>query len=319
MKIVVTGGAGFIGSHLCKRLLQEDHEVLCVDNFLTGHADNIAPLLSHKNFRLIEHDASQPLKIEGAINAIFHLASPASPNHHSRISYHMLPMETMVINTFGTLELLKMAKKHGAKFLFASTSEVYGDPLEHPQREEYNGNVSPVGPRAVYDEAKRFGETITSHFWSREGVDARIARIFNTYGPNMQPRDKRMIITFITEALANKPLTIFGDGSQTRALCFIDDMIEGLVRLMFYPQTRQAVVNLGSPHEKKVIEFAEIIKKITGSSSKIVFSEPLPLGDPKKRKPDITRAKKLLKWEPKVSLEEGLEKTINYFKKGVVK
>ena len=315
MKILVAGGAGFIGSHLCTRLLKENHEVICVDNFLTGSKQNIEDLLKNKNFSLVEHDVIKPLPNGISADSVFHLASPASPNHHSQISYHALPMETMLVNTIGTLELLKFAGKNKAKFLFASTSEVYGDPLEHPQNEEYRGNVSTTGPRSIYDESKRFGETLTAYFCRDKGLDARIARIFNTYGPGMAKADMRMIITIINQAIESKPITLFGDGSQTRSLCFIDDMVEGLMRLMFYPKTKGEVVNLGAQDEYSVLEYAQLVKKFLTSKSEIIFSEKLPEDDPKKRRPNITKAKKLLDWEPKVQLEEGLKKTIDYFKK----
>src|SRR3990167_967780 len=312
MKILVTGGAGFIGSHLSARLLKDKHEVICVDNLLTGNKKNISPLLNDTLFTFLHHDVTKPLLENVTANAVFHLASPASPNHHSRLSYHALPMETMMVNTLGTLELLKFAEKNKAKFLFASTSEVYGDPLEHPQREEYRGNVSTTGPRSVYDEAKRFGETITAYFERDRGVDARIVRIFNTYGPRMQKADMRMIITFINQALENKPVTIFGDGQQTRSLCYVDDTVVGIYKLMFSPNTKGEVVNIGNPEEHTVVEYAEMVKRLTNSKSEIIFSEDLPEDDPKKRQPDITKARKLLGWEPKVDLKEGLLKMIEW-------
>lgn len=315
MKIIVTGGAGFIGSHLCERLLKDGHQVICVDNFSTGSEKNLRSFLNNRKFTLVRHDVINPLSNNFKVEGIFHLASPASPNHHSKLSYLAMPMETMLANTQGTLELLKLAKHSRAKFLFASTSEVYGDPKEHPQNENYNGNVSTIGPRSVYDESKRFGETITSHFIRSHDLDARIARIFNTYGPRMLKDDMRMVVRFISQALNNKPITIFGDGKQTRSLCYIDDMIDGLVRLMFYPKTKGAVVNLGATEEHTVLEYALIIKKLTNSQSQIIFSEPLPRDDPKKRKPDINKAKELLNWEPNILLEEGLRKMIEYLKR----
>lgn len=315
MNILITGGAGFIGSHLCDRLLKENNSVICVDNILTGSKSNIEPLLDNKNFSFIEHDVTIPYDYPKNIDAIYHLASPASPNHHSKISYHALPMETMMANTKGTLEMLQVAEKNNAKFLFASTSEAYGDPLENPQTEEYRGNVSPTGPRSVYDEAKRFGETLTAYFWRDRKLDARIIRIFNTYGPRMLAADMRMIIIFIAQALKNEPITIFGNGTQTRSLCYVDDTVEGLIRLMFYPKTTAEVVNIGSTEEYTVVEYANIIKKLTNSQSEIVFSEKLPEDDPKKRKPDIAKAQRLLNWEPTVGLENGLKQTIDDFRK----
>lgn len=311
---VVAGGAGFIGSHLCRALLEDNLLVLCVDNLITGQKKNIEGLLDNSNLKFIEHDVTKPLNLSDKVDFVFHLASPASPNHHSKISYHALPFETMMVNTQGTLELLKLAEKNNAKFLFASTSEIYGDPLEHPQKEEYRGNVSTTGPRSVYDEAKRFGETITAYFW-RKGVDARIARIFNTYGPNMQKGDRRMIVDFINEALEEKPITVFGDGSQTRSLCYVDDMVEGLIRLMFNQNTFKEIINLGSTDEHTVLEYANLVKRLTNSESGIVHSEELPEDDPQRRKPDISRAKQLLDWQPETPLEEGLKLTIEYFKK----
>lgn len=314
MKILVAGGAGFIGSHLSARLLKDNHEIICVDNLLTGSKKNIENLLSNKSFTFLQHDVTKLLPQNISADAVFHLASPASPNHHSRLSYHALPMETMLVNTLGTLELLKFAEKNKAKFLFASTSEVYGDPLEHPQREEYRGNTSTTGPRSVYDEAKRFGETLTAYYGRDKKMDVRIARIFNTYGPNMLPEDKRMIVSFIMEGLLNKPIPVFGDGTQTRSLCYVDDMVEGLIRLMFYPDTKGQIINLGSPEEHTVLEYAERVKKLLGSSSEIVLTEKLPTDDPKQRRADITKARELLKWEPTVPLDEGLKKLITYLK-----
>jgi UDP-glucuronate decarboxylase len=314
-KVIVTGGAGFIGSHLCDSLLSLDHDVICIDNFLTGSDDNIVHLKNNPRFTFIHHDVINPLPDTLKAEFIFHLASPASPNHHSKISYHALPMETMLVNTTGTLNVLKFAQEQNAKFLFTSTSEVYGDPLEHPQKETYRGNVSTIGPRSVYDEAKRFGETLVSYFWREKNLDARIARIFNTYGPRMSSADMRMISIFVSEALANKPITIFGDGKQTRSLCYVSDTVDGLIRLMFRDQTRSEVVNIGSPDEHTVLQYAQIVKKLTDSASEIVFSEKLPEDDPLRRRADITKAKELLEWEPKVSLEEGLGKMIQYSKK----
>lgn len=313
-KVIVTGGAGFIGSHLCERLIQDGYEVVCIDNLLTGSQENISSLRDNTRFSFFHYDVSRPLPDISSVDAIFHLASPASPNRHSSLSYLAHPLETMLVNTQGTFYLLELAEKHKAKFLFASTSEVYGDPLVHPQTEEYRGNVSTIGPRSVYDESKRFGETITAYFWRERDVDARIVRIFNTYGPRMAKKDMRMISMFVLQALEGKPITVYGDGTQTRSLCFISDLVEGLMRLMFYPDTKGEVVNLGSVDEHTVLEYATLVKELTNSSSEIVFSEKLPTDDPMKRRPDISKAKKLLDWEPKVSLREGLRQLINYYK-----
>ena len=312
MKIIVTGGAGFIGSHLCERLLNEGHVVLCVDNLISGSKKNIDHLQGNKNFTFLEYDVINPLPENLKADAVFHLASPASPNHHSKISYHSLPVETMLVNTQGTYELLKFCQKNNALFLFASTSEVYGDPKEHPQKESYNGNVSTTGPRSVYDEAKRFGETITAHFYRNSLVDARIIRIFNTYGPRMLKEDMRMIVSFIIQAAKNEPITIFGTGKQTRSLCYVDDTVDGIIKLMFTKNTKGKIVNVGSSDEHTVLEYAEIVKKITNSKSEIVFNEELPKDDPLQRRADTTIAKQLLSWEPKITLEEGIKKTINF-------
>lgn len=313
-KVLVTGGAGFIGSNLCGRLLDEGYEVYCIDNLISGIEENIVPLRENSNFIYVHHDVTKPLPENIHADYVFHLASPASPNHHSKISYHALPMETMLVNTTGTMEMCKFALDHKAKFLFTSTSEIYGDPLVHPQTEEYRGNVSTIGPRAVYDEAKRFGETITSYYWRSKGLDARIARLFNTYGPNMHKDDMRMMVRFITQALNNEPITVFGDGKQTRSAAYITDTVEGLMRLMFREHTNGEVVNIGSTDEYTVLEYAQIVKRLTHSSSEIVMSEELPEDDPKKRRPDISKAKRLLDWEPVVGLDEGIEKTIEYVK-----
>lgn len=313
MKILIAGGSGFIGSHLSKRLLDEGNEIICVDNLLTGSEKNIETFKSNPLFKFILHDVTSPLPDISA-DAVFHLASPASPNHYSKISYHALPMQTMMVNTVGTLELLKFSEKNNAKFLFASSSEAYGEPLEHPQKEEYRGNVSTTGKRSVYDESKRFGETLTAYYFRDKNLDARIARIFNTYGPNMHKDDLRMIARFIMQALKNEPITVFGDGSQTRSLCYIDDLVEGLVKLMFNDNTKGQIVNLGNPEEHTVKEFAEIVKRLTNSKSEIVFSEDLPEDDPMRRQPDITKARTLLSWEPKVALSDGLSKMIEYIR-----
>lgn len=313
MHILITGGAGFLGSHLTKRLLKEDHKVTVIDNFLTGSRSNLP---KDPDLTVIDKDVCDisyhTLHGLRKINQIYHLASPASPNHHSPLSYHSLPMETMMVNTTGTLRMLELAEINKAKFLFASTSEVYGDPLVHPQPETYNGNVSTTGPRSVYDEAKRFGETLTAYYWRTRDLDARIVRIFNTFGSQMSGADMRMIINFIQQALKNEDITIFGDGTQTRSLCYVDDTVDGMIRLMNKDKTKGEIVNIGSTEEHTVLEYANMVKKITGSSSKIVHKESLPMHDPKQRQADICKAKKLLDWEPKVALEDGLRQTIEY-------
>lgn len=316
-KVIIAGGAGFIGSHLCDALLKNGHTVLCIDNLLTGSKENIDHLKNDKNFTFINHDVIKPLPPSITAEYVFHLASPASPNHHSPISYHNLPMETMMVNTTGTLNLLQFAQKQKAKFLYTSTSEVYGDPREHPQKESYRGNVSTTGPRSVYDEAKRFGETLVAYFWRDKKLDARIARIFNTYGPRLSATDMRMISIFISQAIVNKPITIYGDGKQTRSLCYVSDTVEGLVQLLFREHTAGKVVNIGSANEHTVLEYAELVKKLTGSKSDIIYSEKLPEDDPMRRRADITIAKELLGWEPKVSLKDGLNKMITYYQKAL--
>lgn len=306
MRIVVTGGAGFIGSHLCARLLGDGHQVIAVDNLITGSRRNIAHLLEHPNFSYLQHDVIQPLDIEA--NAIFHLASPASPK-----GYMDHPIETALANSLGTHNLLEMAKRCDASFLLASTSEAYGDPQEHPQRESYWGHVNPVGPRACYDESKRFGEALTTTYIRSVGVDARVIRIFNTYGPHSDPADGRIVPNFITQAVDGKPITVYGDGSQTRSLCYVDDLVEGIVATMFKPGTKGEVVNLGNPEEHTVLEYAQIIRRLCGSSSEILF-EALPQDDPTRRCPDISKAWALLGWRPCIGLEDGLNRTIQWFK-----
>ena len=314
-KVLITGGAGFIGSHLSESLITEDYEVICVDNFLTGSEKNIESLLLKNSFKLVRQDITEPLTDNiGKIDFIFHLASPASPNHHSRISYHSLPMETMMVNTVGTKNVLEYAEKTGASFLFASSSEVYGDPLVHPQSEKYRGNTSTTGPRSIYDESKRFGETLTAFYHRDRNIDSRIVRIFNTYGPRMQKEDKRMVVNFILQALDNKPITIYGDGLQTRSLCFISDLVDGLKRFMFTEGLGGEVINVGNSEEHSVTDYAQLIKKLTSSASEIIYSEKLPEDDPKKRKPSLEKAYHLLKWQPTTTIEQGLIETINYFK-----
>lgn len=316
MKILVTGGAGFLGSHLCDRLINSGHQVICLDNLITGSEENISHLLDNPSFSFIKTDVSKNIDADlGPIDQIYHLASPASPNENSSKSYHSLAFETMQVNSQGTWKMCELALKSSAKLLFSSTSEVYGDPLEHPQNEEYNGNVSTTGPRSVYDESKRFGETVVAAFIRSKELDGRIIRIFNTYGPRMDPNDGRVVVEFITSALKNEPIPVFGSGEHTRSFCFVSDLIDGLVLAMNEANTKNEVINLGNPEEYKIKELAEIVKSLTDSSSEIVFKQDLPEDDPQRRCPDIQKAKSLLNWEPKVKLEEGLEETIKFFKK----
>ncbi|HKI85797.1 MAG TPA: UDP-glucuronic acid decarboxylase family protein [Thermoanaerobaculia bacterium] len=303
---VVTGGAGFLGSHLCERLINEGHRVLCVDNFITGNRQNVAGLASNPRFRLIEHDVSLPFTIEETVDNVLHFASPASP-----IDYLELPIQTLKVGSLGTHNTLGLAKVKGARYLLASTSEVYGDPLIHPQPESYWGNVNPVGPRGVYDEAKRFAEAMVMAYHRYHHLETRIVRIFNTYGPRMRPRDGRVVPAFIQQALSGEPLTVFGDGSQTRSFCYVADLIEGIVRLL--GSNTCDPVNIGNPQEMTILEFARTIRSLTGSSSEIEFRD-LPVDDPKIRQPDITRAHEILGWEPSVELAEGLASTIAYFR-----
>ncbi len=308
MVSLVAGGAGFIGSHLCAKLLRRGEEVICVDNFVTGRARNIARLLENSRFRLIRHDLVEPLPGLPRLSKIFHLASPASPP-----GYQRFPLETLRVNSEGTLRLLTRALKDQSTFVYASTSEVYGDPLEHPQREDYRGNVSSTGPRSMYDEAKRFGEAATMAFVRSHNVDARIARIFNTYGPNSDPDDGRLIPNFITQALTGRPLTVYGTGSQTRSICYVDDLVRGLVSLAETPLGPGQVINLGNPEEHTILEFAREILNLTGSLSTLVFGEPAVGDDPQRRRPDISKARELLAWEPRVSRRDGLARSIRYF------
>ncbi len=305
MKVIVTGGAGFLGSHLCDLLLFKDFEVVCLDNLITGSENNIRHIRNER-FSFIRHDVTDPFYLDGKIDYIFHLASPASP-----VDYMELPIQTLKAGALGTNNMLDLAGKKNARFLLASTSEVYGDPLVNPQHEEYWGNVNPVGPRAVYDEAKRFAEAMTMAYHRHHGIDTRIVRIFNTYGPRMRLNDGRVVPNFINQALDSKDITVYGDGSQTRSFCYVSDEIEGIYRLMMSDYTLP--VNIGNPEEHSILEFAKIIIKITGSTSRIVFMG-LPTDDPRQRKPDITKARKLLGWEPEIILEKGLRETINYFR-----
>jgi nucleoside-diphosphate-sugar epimerase len=313
MTYLITGGAGFIGSFICEKLLAENNRVICVDNFITGQRKNIEHLLPNPNFTLIEADVSTPSWKSSIIHHpsfIIHLASPAGPNPKSPKSYHALPIETYLVNSIGTHYLLELAKKHNAVFLFASTSEIYGDPEVHPQPETYWGHVNPIGPRAIYDESKRLGEAICAS-WSRKfGVQTRIARIFNTYGPRMNPDDGRAIPLFIQSAITNQPLTIHGDGHQTRSFCYVDDQVNGLLKLL-HSDLNANPVNIGNPTELTIKQLVETIIQATNSKSTIKY-EQLPEDDPERRRPDISKAKKFLDWEPKVSFEEGLRRTIKW-------
>lgn len=314
---LVAGGAGFIGSHLCDNLLRLDHSVICIDSFITGDAKNIEEYKNNPRFTSFQYDITKELtdivqKVP-KITHIFHLASPASPNTKSPRSYINHPIETLLANSLGTQNLLELAKKIGAKFLYASSSEIYGDPEKSPQKENYFGNVNPVGPRSVYDEAKRFGEAMTMAYVRTFGLDARIIRIFNTYGEKMQEDDGRVISNFIVQALRGDAITVYGTGAQTRSFCYISDMVDGIIKAIETSGTKEKVINLGNPREQTILELATIIKDMTGSSSSIVY-ENMPEDDPKRRKPDIDLAKTLLSWEPQVDLEEGLQKTIDFFK-----
>ena len=304
-RALVTGGAGFLGSHLCGRLLDDGLDVVCMDNLITGSLDNIESFFGRDGFCFVHHDVTNFIHVSGSLDYILHFASPASP-----IDYLKLPIQTLKVGSLGTHKALGLAKSKGARFLLASTSETYGDPLVHPQPEDYWGNVNPVGPRGVYDEAKRFAEAITMAYHRHHGMETRIVRIFNTYGPRMRAGDGRVVPTFICQALSGKDLTAFGDGSQTRSFCYVDDLIEGILRLLHSDCSDP--VNIGNPAEMTVLEFAEEIIRLTGSESKIVF-EPLPVDDPKVRQPDISLASEILDWEPRIALEAGLKKTIEFF------
>lgn len=312
MKIIVTGGAGFLGSHLCDKLLSLGHEVICVDNLLTGSEENIKHLQGNPNFKFLRYDVCDNFSGDMQVDQIYHLASPASPNKNNSKSYIAHPFETMWVNTLGTKNLCEQAVDNGAKFLFASTSEVYGDPLKHPQKEDYRGNVSTTGPRAVYDESKRFGETIVSAYVRSKNLDGRIIRVFNTYGPKMAD-DGRVVIEFVKAALENKPFPVFGDGKQTRSFCYVSDMVEGIILAMEKGE-RGEIYNLGNPGEFTILELAEMVKKISGSNSEVEYTEKLPEDDPIRRCPDITQAREKLGWVPKVELEEGLKHFIDFLK-----
>jgi dTDP-glucose 4,6-dehydratase len=315
MRILVTGGAGFIGSHLCERLLSEGHDVVAIDNYITGSRKNVAHLINQPRFTLIERDVIQPFTVEGPLDAVMNLASPASP-----VGYLDNPIETMLVGSHGTHNALEIALQKGARFLHASTSEVYGDPLEHPQKESYWGHVNSIGVRSVYDEAKRFAEALTMAYHRKHGLRTRLIRIFNTYGPRMALNDGRVVPNFVKQAVNNEPLTVYGDGSATRAFCYVTDLVDGMLRLLWSDEVMP--VNIGNPREMTILEFAKAVKDAAGPecSSEIVFYQPKKertADDPQRRRPDITRAREILGWEPRVSLEDGLKETIAYFRSAV--
>jgi dTDP-glucose 4,6-dehydratase len=312
MRVLVTGAAGFLGSHLCDRLLAEGHQVVGMDNFITGSPENIAHLAGNKNFEFLKHDVSQYIFVPGKVDAVMHFASPASPNPESPYSYPSLPIQTMKAGALGTHNSLGVTKANNARFLLASTSEIYGDPTEHPQKETYWGHADPVGFRSVYDEAKRFAEALTMAYHRFHNIDTRIVRIFNTYGPRMRLDDGRVVPNFINQALDGQPLTVYGDGLQTRSFCFVDDLIDGIYRLLLSDE--HLPVNIGNPAEISILQFAEEINRLTGNKAGIEFRKDQRLGDdPQRRQPEISRAKSILHWEPKVNLDSGLQKTIEYF------
>ena len=306
MRVLVTGGAGFLGSHLCDRLLAEGHDVIAMDNLITGSTDNIAHLAGNRKFQFIHHDVTEYIYIAGPVDAILHFASPASP-----IDYLELPIQTLKVGSLGTHNALGLALQKGARFLLASTSEVYGDPLVHPQQETYWGNVNPIGPRGVYDEAKRFAEAMTMAYHRSHGVATRIVRIFNTYGPRRRLRDGRVVPNFVGQALRGEPLTVYGEGKQTRSFCYCLDLVDGIYRLLLSDESNP--VNIGNPAELTIHDFASVINELTGNRAGICY-EPLPMDDPKQRQPDITRARTILGWEPKVDLHTGMEETIRWFR-----
>lgn len=310
-RVLITGGAGFIGSHLCERMLSEGHEVVCMDNLITGDLANVTHLWGEKEFTFVHQDVTNFIHVQGRLDYILHFASPASP-----IDYLELPIQTLKVGSLGTHKALGLAREKNARILIASTSEVYGDPLEHPQREEYWGNVNPVGPRGVYDEAKRFAEAMTMAYHRSHGVETRIVRIFNTYGPRMRLDDGRVLPSFMGQALRGEELTVFGDGSQTRSFCYVDDLVEGIHRLLMSEESDP--VNIGNPREMTIREFGDAVLKATGSSSGFT-TKPLPVDDPKVRRPDISKARAILNWEPQVELEDGLDRTAAYFKEKVAK
>jgi dTDP-glucose 4,6-dehydratase len=307
VRTIITGGAGFVGSHLCERFLAEGHEVVCVDNFITGRSTNVEPLRANDRFTFIRHDISHPLEIDGPVDNILHFASPASP-----VDYLRHPIPTLKVGSLGTHNTLGLAKLKKARYLLASTSEVYGDPEQHPQREDYWGHVNPIGLRGVYDEAKRFAEAMTMAYHRSHGVNTHICRIFNTYGPRMRLDDGRVLPNFMGQALRGEPLTVYGDGSQTRSFCYVSDLVEGIWRLLFVDFHEP--VNLGNPNEVTILDFAKEILALSGSTSPIIY-KPLPQDDPKVRRPDISRARRLLGWEPTVDRQEGLRRTLEYFQR----
>jgi dTDP-glucose 4,6-dehydratase len=310
MRVLITGGAGFLGSHLCDRFLAEGHEVIAMDNLITGTTRNIEHLAGRDGFLFIKHDVTDYIYVEGPLDAILHFASPASP-----IDYLELPIQTLKVGALGTHKALGLAMAKKAHFLLASTSEVYGDPLEHPQQEDYWGNVNPIGPRGVYDEAKRFAEALAMAYHRAHGVETRIARIFNTYGPRMRLDDGRVVPNFVGQALRGEPLTVYGDGSQTRSFCYVDDLIEGIYRLLLSDEVEP--VNVGNPAEMSILDFAHLVNRLTGNKAGIVYEDYRIPDDPQVRRPDISKARQVLHWEPKVDLEEGLQKTIEWFRKRV--
>ena len=313
MRILITGAAGFLGSHLCDRLLSEGHEVIGLDNFITGNPENIAHLQGNENFSFQKHDVSNYIFVKSKVDAVLHFASPASPNPESPSGYFNLPIQTMKAGALGTHNCLGVAKTHNARFLIASTSEIYGDPLVHPQSEDYTGNVDPAGPRAVYDEAKRFAESLTMAYHRYHNVDTRIVRIFNTYGPRMDLEDGRALPNLLKHALLGQPLTVYGDGSQTRSFCYVDDLVDGIVKLLY--SNEHLPVNIGNPNEMSILQFAETINKVVGNEAGITYvKDARSVRDPQQRQPDITRAREILKWEPEIDLDEGLQKTVPYFK-----
>jgi dTDP-glucose 4,6-dehydratase len=307
MRVLITGAAGFLGSHLCDRFLEEGHEVVGMDNFITGSADNLAHLMGREGFHFVKYDVTEFIYVAGRLDGVLHFASPASP-----VDYLEFPIQTLKVGSLGTHKTLGLAKAKGARYLLASTSEVYGDPLEHPQTEGYWGNVNPIGPRGVYDEAKRFAEALTMAYHRYHGLDTRIARIFNTYGPRMRPADGRVVSNFLVQALLGEPLSIYGDGSQSRSFCYVSDLIEGLYRLFFSEESEP--VNLGNPVEFTIAELADLVLEVTGGDSEVRYL-PLPEDDPKVRQPDIGRARRVLDWSPKVELRNGLERTADHFRR----